>query len=493
MLCERHGIPLVNPVREDGTYDERITRLRGHVRRRRGRRGSSPSCTRPASCGTPSPTCTATRTAGAATRSSSTTRRSRGTSPRATAATTCSRRTSGSTGGPSTCATGASATGCRATSTGRSRATATGARRCRSGSATRCDARHCVGSLAELREKAGALPHDLHRPVHRRGHVGLHGRRLRRRDAPREGDDRHLVRQRLHAVRAVPLPVRGQARGRRAVPADVHMRGDRPDARLVLHVARGDDAAVQRHPVQARGLRRARHRRARPEDVEVAAATRSTRGTCSNEHGADAFRWYYLASQQPWAGYRFSAEAVHEGMRELLLPLWTTYGFYVLYANIEQFDGTGAAAGARAARARPLGALAPADADRADARADRRLRRDDGRAAGGRVGRGPLELVRAALAPALLGRRRRRAGDAARVPRRDGEAARAADPVPGRGDLREPRRRGGGGLRRRARLGPPVRLPGAGRGAARSAARGATWRSCARRSSSAATRAGDRR
>ena len=57
-----------------------------------------------------------------------------------------------------------------------------------------CDARHCVGSLAELREVAGALPRGPSPPLHRRGHVGLHGRRLRRRDAPRRGDDRHLVR-----------------------------------------------------------------------------------------------------------------------------------------------------------------------------------------------------------------------------------------------------------------------------------------------------------
>ena len=50
-------------------------------------------------------------------------------------------------------------------------------------------------------------------------------------------------------------------------------------------------------------------------------------------HGADAFRWYYLASQQPWAGYRFSADTVGESVRQFLLTLWNTYAFYVLYAN----------------------------------------------------------------------------------------------------------------------------------------------------------------
>ncbi len=52
-------------------------------------------------------------------------------------------------------------------------------------------------------------------------------------------------------------------------------------------------------------------------------------------HGADAFRWYYLATQQPWSGYRFSVETVGESVRQFLLTLWNTYSFWVLYANAE--------------------------------------------------------------------------------------------------------------------------------------------------------------
>ena len=52
-------------------------------------------------------------------------------------------------------------------------------------------------------------------------------------------------------------------------------------------------------------------------------------------HGADAFRWYYLTAQQPWAGYRFSVETVGESVRQFLLTLWNTYSFWVLYANAE--------------------------------------------------------------------------------------------------------------------------------------------------------------
>jgi isoleucyl-tRNA synthetase len=57
-----------------------------------------------------------------------------------------------------------------------------------------------------------------------------------------------------------------------------------------------------------------------------------------DSHGADAFRWYYFTSQQPWSGYRFSIEAVGESVRKFLLTLWNTYGFYVLYANVDGFD-----------------------------------------------------------------------------------------------------------------------------------------------------------
>ncbi|MDQ3571681.1 MAG: isoleucine--tRNA ligase [Actinomycetota bacterium] len=57
-----------------------------------------------------------------------------------------------------------------------------------------------------------------------------------------------------------------------------------------------------------------------------------------DQHGADAFRWYYFTAQQPWAGYRFSADTVGESARQFLIQLWNTYSFWVLYANA---DGLG--------------------------------------------------------------------------------------------------------------------------------------------------------
>ena len=55
-------------------------------------------------------------------------------------------------------------------------------------------------------------------------------------------------------------------------------------------------------------------------------------------HGADALRWYYFTSQQPWAGYRFSADTVGEAVRQFTLTLWNTYAFWVLYANAEGLE-----------------------------------------------------------------------------------------------------------------------------------------------------------
>ncbi len=53
-------------------------------------------------------------------------------------------------------------------------------------------------------------------------------------------------------------------------------------------------------------------------------------------YGADAFRWYFFTSKQPWDGYRFSADAIGEGVRLFLKQLWSTYYFYVLYARASE-------------------------------------------------------------------------------------------------------------------------------------------------------------
>ena len=55
-------------------------------------------------------------------------------------------------------------------------------------------------------------------------------------------------------------------------------------------------------------------------------------------HGADAFRWYYFTSKQPWDGYRFSLETVGESVRLFMKTLWSTFHFHVLYANLAEAE-----------------------------------------------------------------------------------------------------------------------------------------------------------
>src|ERR1700740_702026 len=55
-----------------------------------------------------------------------------------------------------------------------------------------------------------------------------------------------------------------------------------------------------------------------------------------NHHGADAFRWYFFTSKQPWDGYRFSMEAVGASGRPFMLTLWNTYASYVLSATLTE-------------------------------------------------------------------------------------------------------------------------------------------------------------
>ncbi len=58
------------------------------------------------------------------------------------------------------------------------------------------------------------------------------------------------------------------------------------------------------------------------------------------KHGADAIRWYFYENSAPWLPNRFHDDAVQEGQRKFMGTLWNTYAFFVLYANIDNFDAT---------------------------------------------------------------------------------------------------------------------------------------------------------
>ncbi|MEF9916921.1 MAG: isoleucine--tRNA ligase [Lachnospiraceae bacterium] len=59
-----------------------------------------------------------------------------------------------------------------------------------------------------------------------------------------------------------------------------------------------------------------------------------------NQYGADAIRWYFYVNSAPWLPNRFHGKAVVEGQRKFMGTFWNTYAFFVLYADIDQFDAT---------------------------------------------------------------------------------------------------------------------------------------------------------
>ena len=150
-----------------------------------------------------------------------------------------------------------------------------------------------------------------------------------------------------------------------------------------------------------------------------------------NRHGADAFRWYYFASKEPWEGYRFSVDTVGDAVRHFLLTLWNTYAFWVTYANASGLetgelpyvpkwtsaDGSEVTELDRWAVSRLQRTIAEVR-DHMDG-----LRLHSRRTCDRRLHRGALELVRPAQPPPLLGRGLRGARDPALLPRRDCQAA----------------------------------------------------------------------
>ena len=243
-LGAQYGLTVVNPVRLDGTYDERIGRYAGRFvkdadadliedLRARGR------LLRAERLRALLPALLALRHAAALLRQAVVVHRARRSS-----ATDCWPPTSRSTGTPSTSSTGASATGWRTTSTGRCRASATGARRCRSGAAS-----------------------NGHVHVHRLASTSSRSARAcgsRTRTAPTSTTvDVPLRRSAASAMTRVPevidvwfdsgampfaqrhAPFENQERFDEPLPRRLHLRGARPDARLVLLAARRLDAAVR--------------------------------------------------------------------------------------------------------------------------------------------------------------------------------------------------------------------------------------------------------
>jgi isoleucyl-tRNA synthetase len=196
-----------------------------------------------------------------------------------------------------------------------------------------CEGRTCVGSVAELGERAsGEVPDDLHRPYI--DEVTLEcdkcGGAMRRVES---------VIDTWYDSGAMPFaqfhyPFENEELFEERFPADFICEAlDQTRGWFYTLLAESTllfDTSSYRNCVclglildpQGQKMSKSKGNVVEPDDVISA-------------HGADAFRWYYLTAQQPWSGYRFSVDTVGESVRQFLLTLWNTYSFWVLYANAE--------------------------------------------------------------------------------------------------------------------------------------------------------------
>jgi isoleucyl-tRNA synthetase len=195
-----------------------------------------------------------------------------------------------------------------------------------------CEERLCAGSVDELRERGGEVPDDLHRPYI--DEVTLRCQAC--------GGDMRRVPETIDAwydSGAMPFaqfhyPFASEDEFADRFPADFICEGiDQTRGWFYSLLAVSTlvfDSSSYRNCVclglildpEGQKMSKSRGNAVDPWDV-------------IQRYGADAFRWYYLSGQQPWTGYRFSADTLGETVYRFFTTVWNTYSFWVLYANAE--------------------------------------------------------------------------------------------------------------------------------------------------------------
>ena len=202
-----------------------------------------------------------------------------------------------------------------------------------------CGHQHSIGSIAELKEMSDNCPDDieLHRPY-------IDGVTIK---CPKCGKEMHRVPEVIDCwfdSGAMPFaqlhyPFENQDLFEKQFPADfISEAVDQTRgwfysllaiSTLIFNKAPYKNVIVLGHVQDENGQKMSKSKGYAVDPFEAL-----------EKYGADAIRWYFYVNSAPWLPNRFHGKAVVEGQRKFMGTLWNTYAFFVLYANIDEFDAT---------------------------------------------------------------------------------------------------------------------------------------------------------